>query len=66
MELEGNNIPINDNISIRVKKRTIVDFDAVYKVYIGYDKTILDQGYIVYYIGDYFHHNTKGFLNLFW
>lgn len=61
-----NNISINEEASIHVKKRTMIDFDLYYRTYVGYDKELLDQGYIVYYIGDYFHHNTKNFLNLFW
>ena len=50
-------------------KPNLVDFDAYFTT-IAVDHTqmqsSLDQGYIIYYNGDYFHHNTSKFLNIFW
>lgn len=46
-----------------------VDFDAYFtttKVPAGQMVQLLDAGYIIYYFGDYFHHNTRSFLNIFW
>lgn len=50
-------------------KPSLVDFDAYFtttSVPAGQMVSLLDQGYIIYYFSDYFHHNTRGFLNIFW
>ena len=66
VKIDGDTMCLSDEIAIHVKRRTLVDFDAVYHIYVGYDRSLLDAGYILYFKGDYFHHNTRDFLNLFW
>ena len=73
----NNNLPIiNPDCRIEVveikpvvNKPFIVDFDRIFKVAnagVSNMQLLLDSGYIVFYYGDYFHHNNSKFMNLFW
>ncbi len=59
-----NDVPL----TIHYKRPTYVNFDVYFTTVVpasGEMVSTLDQGYIIYYIGDYFHHNTRKFLNVF-
>ena len=58
-----------DSSSSRKSSTDNINFDAVFTTkypHGGNAQDLLDEGYIIYYIGDYFHHNNQSFMNLFW
>ena len=51
----------------------VINFDNIYNfIDVDYDlvgdiaQSYVDQGYVAYMGGDYFHHNTSDFMNYFW
>lgn len=80
-DINGNRSTQQINVTIKKKivYPTGVSQDSNGVIHVNFDQcfstvgaspesmqSLLDQGYIIHYYGDYFHHNTSGFLNLFW
>lgn len=71
VKVESNNTSKNKSTTKQPaqNKTSVVNFDNTFKVRTANKsnmQSLLDAGYLIYYYGDYFHHNTAKFMNLFW